>query len=143
MMRLIGLLVMVMSIGIARQRTVLDYSGVWIADRARSDLGLLRVPSLLVRSVSQDGTQLTVVEMSGSESGKSVTSRQCVLMTERRGAVKDGGACRRTSVLGCPTHRELWTISQDGSELTVRPLVENARSSEDRMLVFRRSRSVE
>lgn len=133
-MHIAAILVTAASLGIHRPVPAPNYAGVWVAT-ARSSM-----PAEVIRNVTPEGRQWTVIEISRNEDGAAVSRQQCVPRVDKRFKGKSAAIGSRISVMSCTDHLERWALSEDGSELTVKQLTQRAYAGEELRMVFRRSK---
>ena len=110
-----------------------DYGGVWVATAPPGK------PAEVIRNVTTDGRQWTVIEISRNEDGTAVSRQQCEPKVDKRFRGKSAAIGSRISVMSCTNRFERWALSEDGSELTVKQLTRAVSAGEELRTVFRRS----
>lgn len=140
-MRSIALLLTVLAVS-AANAAVPNIYGVWTADLTRCDFGVPAHFDRLSVSVARVGRLLEIIEVAGGEAGAYIASRQYLFHAglwrfghrEGRAKATDG-----QTVLHHSHQIERWSVSEDGSELTVKRWVDGASAARPQVLVFRRS----
>ena len=111
-----------------------NFSGTWEMDAAKSDLGNRPLPSKLVRTITQDGDQITMNTATMSDQGEIKTDAKFVAdgktettNTTRFGPTKSTASWKgdalelvtKLEVQGMAiTQSETWTLSSDAKVLT-------------------------
>jgi len=126
-MRLAVFFAVALGAGISSGATSPNISGVWVADALTET----------IRTVVRDGRQFTIVEVNKGDGSTSITRHQCLLATEKQRNSRDGAAPSHTFVMQCTGRREEWTLSDRGSQLTIKLV--NSDLSSGPLLVLRRS----
>ena len=91
-MRLTVLLLMVLTVAVAKRGPVPDVSGVWVAVLAGSDFGVSHSPNRVILNVTRDGTRLNVIEVASGEVGAYVAERQYFFRKTLQPVGKKGSA---------------------------------------------------
>ena len=120
---------MVLAAGIHEPARNSKVAGIWAADA---------LPGV-VRNVVSDGRQFTIVDVIQGDGTTSVTRQQCLLETKKHHEGTGRSASSHIFVMECTGHKEEWTLSNDGSQLTVRSVGSDLSSAP--LLVLRQSKT--
>jgi hypothetical protein len=92
-----------------------SFTGIWKQDASASDVGCPNASKRLIIKIGQDSNLLTVIEVSRVEQGKVVSQWNYTLEVGERS--------RRTITFRSPTRREIWSLSEGGSELVMERII--------------------
>jgi hypothetical protein len=139
-MRLMVLILMALSVGFANS----DLNGVWVGGLNTCDVDSSPACNRVILNVTRDGNRLRVIEVARGKVGSSIAERDYFF----KGAVRPSGAEMgtattdgRMTILRSSDHIERWSISADGSVLTVNRWLGVSPKDPQRVLCFRRSKT--
>lgn len=140
-MRMTVLVLMSFCVALAKDASITDVSGVWVADISRCDFGEASRPIRLVMNMTRTENRLNVIEVSTSDVGTDPAERQYVFgrsVLPIRSAMGTGKIADRMALLEWQDQRDQWRFSKDGLELIVTRWIGNS-PAQRKVLFFRRS----